>query len=252
MRIFKDKRRQKLRTQPVPSEWAEILRDLAPLYGVLPESDRLELHGHVHVFLDEKRFEGCDGMEITDEVRVTIAAQACLLLLHRDTDYFPGLHSILVYPAEYVAPVVEDDGDVITEYAMDRTGETWGQGSLVLSWQDVLSSGHDAQGAYNVVLHEFAHQLDLENGELDGVPRITDTELASRWREVMTASFIDLQKRSRAGRSTIIDDYGSDDPAEFFAVSTEAFFEAPAALAANHAELYDVLKTYYKQDPAAW
>lgn len=251
-RSFKNKRRERLKALETPEAWIQRLPDLAPLYARLPEEDRRDLHGMMHVFLAEKSYQGCDGLEVTDDMRAVIASQACLLLLRLDTDYFPELSSILIYPGEYVAPVVEYDGGIVTEYEMDRTGETWDQGSVVLSWEDVLSSGHDRHGSYNVVLHEFAHQLDFENGELDGVPELkTDADRAS-WREVMSRAFARLRSEVENEQPATLDAYGANSPEEFFAVATEAFFEAPAALAGSYPDVYDTLKSYYNQDPATW
>ena len=169
----RNKKRDELRARPFPDEWERILNDTFHLYGRLPDRDKVELKQHIHVFLDEKRFEGCDGFEITDDVRVMIAAHACLLLLHRDTDYFPTMQSILVYPSAFLVDVAEaHDGWVVSEYTEDRAGESWDLGPVVLSWDDVLDGlAPDAVG-YNVVLHEFAHQLDLESGDVDGVPKL--------------------------------------------------------------------------------
>lgn len=297
MRFFKEKRREKLRSQPFPADWERVLRKNVPLYLRLSEEDRRELHGHVHVFLQEKRFEGCAGLRVTDEIRLTVAAQACLLLLRRPTDYYPGLYSILVYPTTYVAPVVRhDDVGVVSEYEEDRSGETWEQGSLVLSWDDVKSvaapppasedresarhrsgnGGSRSEGgggaaipapadepeaatvdaelvpAYNVVLHEFAHQLDLENGELDGIPRLASPERYDSWVRVFDAAYDQLEREWKAGLEPVIDDYALEDEAEFFAVATESFFETPIAILEEYPGVYEELGAYFNQDPARW
>jgi len=248
--LLKRRRRARLRRLPVPGAWRDIVARRAPAVSRLPEPDRRELFGHVHVLLAEKRFTGCGGLAMTDEIRVTIAAQAALLLLHRETDYFPGLRSILVYPESYVAPLSEeqDDGTVI-EGSEAREGESWHEGSLVLSWSDVIGGAADPHDGYNLVLHEFAHQLDAETGQENGTPRLASKAQYKEWQGVMSREYEALCEAVRAGRPTVLDAYGAESPAEFFAVSTEAFFERPRNLKARHPELYEQLKLYYRQDP---
>jgi Mlc titration factor MtfA (ptsG expression regulator) len=253
LRFRKAKRRKQLREVPFPPEWLPIIERNFPLYRGLPEADRAELLGHIQVFLAEKRFEGCGGLEITDEIRVTIAAQACLLLLHRETDYYPLLGSILVYPGQYVAEVSEDSpGGIVDEGLDERIGETWSQGSVVLSWEDVQQDAVDIHDGLNVTLHEFAHQLDEEYGDSDGVPRLGDPSRYPDWARVMKAAYEQLRHDVHRGRPTVLDEYGATDPAEFFAVATECFFEKPAALKRKHPELYEQLKLFYRQDPATY
>jgi Mlc titration factor MtfA (ptsG expression regulator) len=217
----------------------------------LSGSDRAELLGHVQVFLAEKRFEGCGGFIIADEVRVIIAVQACLLLLHRKTDYFPGLLTILVYPQTYA---VEEQRQVAEhlweEGTVSRLGETGRRmGSLVLSWGAVQHGAADPSDGKNVVLHEFAHQLDFENNATDGVPGLATREQQLAWSEVMRTEFASLRAADQSGIPTLLDTYGAKDPAEFFAVSVEAFFERPCALRARHPKLYTELRKYFQQDP---
>ncbi|MHC5542275.1 M90 family metallopeptidase, partial [Singulisphaera rosea] len=161
--FFKRRRRERLRATPFPTAWVEIIEKNVPLYQRLGEADRRELQGHIQVFLGEKQFEGCGGLELTDEVRVTIAAQACLLLLHRETDDYRRLITILVYPSAYEAKGVEPiGGGFVIEGIQGRLGEAWQDGVVVLSWDDVRRGAADARDGQNVVLHEFAHQLDQE------------------------------------------------------------------------------------------
>ena len=212
---------------------------------------RAELIGHNQVFLAEKRFEACGDVEITDQVRVTIAAQACLLLLHRRTDYFPRLLTILVYPLTYTV----DEKRQITEHlweegTVSRLGETGRKmGSLVLSWDAVKHGAADPDDGKNVVLHEFAHQLDFENDAADGVPGLVTREQQIAWAAVMKSEFASLRAADESGIPTLLDTYGATDPAEFFAVSAEAFFERPRALLAHHPKLYAELRNYFQQDP---
>ena len=173
--LFKQHRRKRLRSQPFPPAWLDIIKKNVPIFDRLPQADQRELQGHIQVFLAEKYFEGCGGLELTDEIKVTIAAQACLLLLHRETDYYPRLITILVYPHAYVAKSVEPiGGGVVQEGEMARLGEAWKDGVVVLSWDDVRRGASDLHDGHNVVLHEFAHQLDRKTARRT-VPRSSNT-----------------------------------------------------------------------------
>lgn len=253
MKIRRKKKRRQLREQPFPGEWDAMLRRNFPLYLRLSDEDRDELQGHIHVFLDEKKFEGCGGLELTDEMRVTIAAQACLLLLHRETDYFPVMTSVFVYPSLFFAEVAEEDeAGVVTEFQEDRSGEAWDYGPVVLSWEDALVGASGEEGGYNSVIHEFVHQLDLENGAADGVPRLEGSERYAEWERVFAEAYERFERRLDAGRPTVLDEYGAEGPDEFFAVAAEHFFQTPSELREESPELYDQLKLYFKQDPAGW
>lgn len=250
---LKARRRRKLSERPLPETWRAILERDVPLYRRLSPADQAELAGHLQVFLAEKRFEGAGGLEMTDEVRVAIAAQACVLLLHREADCFPGLHSIIVYPAEYVAPLRDqDEHGVVWEEDEERAGESWAHGSLVLSWRDVLDDRQDPDTDLNVVLHEFAHQLDAGRGEMNGQPPIPDAALRGDWAAAMLDAYEDLARQVDAGRNTALDPYGAEHPSEFFAVATETFFQQPRRLQAVYPRVYDVLARYYEQDPLTW
>ncbi|PYL21800.1 MAG: hypothetical protein DMF41_01170, partial [Verrucomicrobia bacterium] len=213
-----------------------------------------ELLGHIQVFLAEKRFEGCGDLELTDDIRVTIAAQACLLLLHRKTDYFPRLLTILIYPSQYVAEEKRQIHEHVWEEGKTvRLGETGRQlGAVVFAWDAVKSGATDSADGKNVVIHEFAHQLDFENYATDGAPSLATREQQLSWREVMKAEFASLRIAGETGIPTLLDTYGATDPAEFFAVATEAFFMRPCALRARHPKLYAELRNYFQQDPVAY
>lgn len=195
----------------------------------LPVADQGELLRQIQVFLDEKHFEGCGGLELTDEIRLTIAAQACLLLLHRETDYYPELVTILVYPSAYIADEERYLGNNIWEQGEDgRLGHTGRRmGSLVLAWNEAPRGAADPADGMNLVLHEFAHQLDFEDSETDGAPALaTRTEYLS-WARVMSREFEALRAADHAGTPTVLDTYGATNPAEFFAVASEHFSSAP-------------------------
>jgi MtfA peptidase len=252
--FFAKRRRAKLRAQPVPTEWPSIIEGNVPIFRRLPAGDQAELLGHVQVFLAEKHFEGCGGLELTDEIRVTIAAQACLLLLHRETDYYPRLRSILVYPTGYVAYGERHMGGGIWEEAGEgRLGHT-GQrlGAMVLAWDSAKHGALEPTDGENLVLHEFAHQLDFEDNETDGTPVLAGRAQYLAWGRVMSEEFEVLRAAEEEGRATLIDQYGTENPAEFFAVVTEAFFERPHALRRRHPELFERLAAFYNQDPTSF
>jgi len=249
---FTKRRRERLANQPFPEAWQAILRRNVPVFGRLPQADQQELQRHVLVFLGEKRFVGCAGLEITDEVRVTVAANACLLLLHRSTDYYPGLSSILVYPRAYTAPARDwlPNGTVI-EGVDVRQGESWRDGTVVLSWDSVRRIAGDPRAFDNVVLHEFAHQLDSSWGKGDSTPVLQDRSSFLAWARVLQKEYEALRARvGRRGR-TLLDDYAATNPAEFFAVATECFFQRPREMLQEHPDLYQELKSFYQQDPAS-
>lgn len=245
-------RRRKLRELPLPDAWWSAIDRNVPYARTLSAEDRRELAGSVQILLAEKNFEGCGGLVLTDEIRVTIAAQAAVLLLHRETDYYASLKSVLVYPSAYVARsnAVQPDG-TIRETPQARLGESWTRGAVVLSWSDVQSGAADPRDGHNVVFHEFAHQIDGEDGAMDGSPALPSRARYREWARVLGGEYEQLVARIHDGHRSVIDGYGATNSAEFFAVVTEAFFERPNALRNKHAALYDELVAFYRQDPAA-
>lgn len=250
--FFKRRRREKLAARPFPTPWLATLEKNVSLYRRLPEADREELKRHMLVFLAEKRFEGCGGLEIIDEIRVTIAAHACILLLHRQTDYYPGLTYVLVYPDAFVTPDVHHVvGDMVLEGDEVRLGESWQQGSVILSWADVQEDA-EAQDGQNVALHEFAHQLDSSGGKGDSTPVLKDQETFEAWARALGRDYHRFRRAVQDRWPEVLDEYGATDPAEFFAVATECFFETPVDLRRAYPRLYEELKRFYQQDPSAW
>ena len=222
-----------------------------PYYQHLDQADRRELEDLVKIFVAEKSFEGCGGLEMTDEVRVTVAAHACILLLHRETDVYPDLRAILVYPHAYIADSAEHlDGGIVVEGRQARLGESWSFGTVVLSWDDVRQAASDPHDGHNVVLHEFAHQLDNEAGIADGAPRLPERSMYVAWARVLGSEYEALVEQVHRHLPTFLGAYAATNPAEFFAVITELFFGRPAALQRRHPELYDQLRAFYQQDPA--
>jgi len=249
---FKKWRRKRLASQPFPQQWLSIIERNVPFYKLLSPEDKKELQRHVLVFIAEKRFEGCGGLEITDEIKVTIAAQACILLLHRKTDYYPGLPSILVYPRSYIVHGVEHVVGGITLEGPDiRLGESWRRGSVVLSWDQVQRDAADIRDGHNLVFHEFAHQLDISAAKGDSTPVLQKRSSYIAWARILRRDYQRLRRDVSRNHPTLLDEYGATDPAEFFAVATECFFERPKELQQLHGELYEELKNFYQQDPAA-
>ncbi|MCK5685213.1 zinc-dependent peptidase [bacterium] len=250
-KLFKESRRSRLRDLPFSPEWEEYIINNIPMYSVIPEKYKKELHGHIQVFLNEKSFEGCGGLELTDEIKVTIAAQACVLLLNRKTSYYNDLSSIIIYPSAYFGNM---DGDFVhIENGNEvRLGESWGRGLIVLSWDDTLRGAKNAFDAENVVIHEFAHQLDQEDGSADGCPILENRSCYKSWGKVLSKEYEKLQKKRSKNRKAVINFYGATEPAEFFSCATEAFFEKSRQMQKKHPELYDELKFYYRLDPASW
>ena len=254
---LRERRRRRLRAAGFPEAWRAILRRRVPTYGRLPLAERRELERLVQVFLAEKRFVGCAGQEVDDEVRLTIAAQACLLLLGNNTGYFPTLRTLLVYPGAFVVEKLRPEpSGVLQETRQVLSGESWSQGRVVLSWEDVLAGAADPGDGRNVVIHEFAHQLDQEKGYANGAPSLTGQARRARWAHVLGAEFAALRERLASGDAfappPLINPYGATDPAEFFAVASEVFFEQPGRLAAEHPALYAELAGFYRADPRTW
>jgi hypothetical protein len=238
-----------LKTADIPVHWEETLQRGFPSYRFLSESDRRELRRCVLWFTETKRFEGCDGLVITDEIRVLIAAQACMLLLHRETPCYERLRLVCVYP-----------GSSYARSSIERvSGESWQVGVVALAWDAVRGGAANPFDGDNVVLHEFAHQLDDEDGETDGTPLLGRGKTAAEqagiyaaWARMLSTEYDDLRHHIEKGRKTVMDSYGGTNHAEFFAVATECFFEKPRQLRKKHPNLYAELRRFYRQDPADW
>lgn len=245
-------RRNRLLQTPLSPEYIEILENNVPLYTRLPKELRETLQGCINYFLDEKVFVGCEGLEITDEIRLVIAANACMLLINKGRKYFPGFETILVYPDTYKARAVSYDGLVEVHEDSTRAGESWYRGPIVLSLTDVVRGSSNEQDGHNVVLHEFAHKLDEENGVMDGLPVLRDSAHYKEWAMVLTREYDEFLDRVERGKNKVIDEYGAVSAPEFFAVATESFFEKPEQMKKRLPELYQQLQTFYGVDPAEW
>jgi len=238
---------------PFPDEWIAIVERNIAVYKSLPMALRLQLRTLIKQFLHQKHFSGAGGLEITDEIRVTIAAEACMLLLNRKSNVYPSLRYIIVYPAAFVVDRPQGDAaGVVNEGRKGLLGESWSNGKVILAWDNVLHGSKNFADGQNVVLHEFAHQLDSESGSTNGAPILTGKNCLRTWASTLSGEFEELQKDAWKGKRSLIDHYGATNPAEFFAVATETFFEKPARMAKHHAELFEVLRCYYRVDPREW
>ncbi len=235
--------RKALMEKPLPPRWLEVLDEIR-LYRRLPEELRVRLRGFVNVFLAEKRFEGCGGQEITDEIRVTVAAVACAMVLGHNRGIYPKLETILVYPSAYLGRSRKLTGGGTVVEGDIRAGESWTRGPVIIAWDEAQAEAHGEVEGRNVIVHEFAHQLDQEDGFADGQP---DDDM--EWLSVLEEEFAEADE---SYEDEPLDEYGRESMAEAFAVASEAFFEMPEDLEEKHPRLYEKLKGYYGLDPAQW
>jgi len=221
-------------------ERAEIA-DHFSTYAELPEEVQDQLDGLIHVFINEKSFEACGGLEdVTPVMQRVIAAQACLLIVNRPHSMYAELRSILIYPSAF-----GHEGEVYL-------GQSWDSGTVVLAWDNVVSGGRNQFDGHNVAFHEFAHQLDQASGSANGQPVLETRGCYHEWTKVFRSTFDSFLGRLEEHKRTVFDEYGAENPAEFFAVATETFFEKPKQLHKKYPELYNVLRAYYNLDPIGW
>jgi len=241
---------RRLPTGPIPDSWYGIVDHDVPLARWLSAEERERLLRLVQVFLAEKHFEGCGGLTVTEEMKVRIAAEACLLLLNLEGPCYPTLRTVLVYPYGFVPKIAGAPGTgEIARSPVPLIGESWGDGVVVISWDDAVRGARNPADGDNVVLHEFAHQLDAEDGTADGAPILAPGALRT-WGGVLSEEYERLRREAADDRRSALDEYGATNKAEFFAVATETFFEKPVQLEREHPELYSQLQQFYRQDPA--
>lgn len=241
------------RTATFPENWLRIVRRTLPFFDNMSTDEQGELQAHIKKFLFFKQFVGCAGLQITEEMRVTVASCACLLLLKRETMAFKGVRWIYMYPAEFVVRhSVRDAAGVVSQSNGILAGEAWQNGRIILSWDSVQQGVFDFNDGRNVVLHEFAHQLDSESGSMNGAPLLYSNGAYGSWATILSREYNALKEHAYFGKQSVLDDYGATNPAEFFAVATETFFEEPQALAHEHKDLFEELLKYYKVDPRVW
>ena len=244
---FQASRRKRVFAKALPKRLINIIEKNVLIYNKLPENFKRELHGHINVLLALKNFEGCGGLKLTDEIKVTIAANASLLLLNKKTDYFPKLSSILVYPSSYIVKESNPMGPAELEEEDVLDGESSGRGAIVLAWDQIKNAKSDLNEAYNLVLHEFAHQFEFEKATPFG-----NKENFADWIKVFSSQFKIFQRKVKSGKKIVLDDYGAEDLSEFFSVATETFFENPSLLKSKMPELYKNLSEFYNLDPVSW
>ena len=235
-----------------PQQHALLLRAM-PIYNKMTDADRAKLARHIVWFLNEKRFVGCDGLQLTEAMKLIIAADACLLVLNKSWPLYKNVKEILLYPSAYYAPQSSrDNAGLVSFHNTVRQGESWPGGTLVLSWHDVLEGNRLPSDGHNLVFHEFAHQLDQETGKTTGTPLLTSQTHYQQWGKVFSRAFSQLKTHVAYNMPHVIHSYGATNEAEFFAVITETFLEKPADLRREDPEIYRLLVDFYQFDPIVW
>lgn len=252
--LFTKYRRRKLIKATFPSEWEDIVRRNLSPYCMLDDAERKRLRELIQIFIAEKSWEGCGGLVLTEEIRVTISAQACLPILNLPHNFYENVETIIIYPSEVVLPERSLGFFETALEPLENVGPISGQafqhGPLILVWDAILESIRHPGSGYNVVYHEFAHKLDMQDGVADGTPRLRDRGEYRDWVKTCSSEYLRLLTDVKKGRQTFLDEYGATDEAEFFAVATEHFFDQPVQMIKSAPELYRVLKEFYRQDPA--
>ena len=251
---LKARKRKEIVKQEFPEAWRAILHEMVSHYKYLNDKDQDHLEKLIQVFIAEKNYEGCNGLEITDTIRVTIAANACMLLLGLSHDLYKNLDSILVYPSTVVIPESRvsmfSQSPSVTRNEVAILGQAFMRGPVILIWDAVKRGAKHPERGHNVVYHEFAHIIDMYDGKADGTPILSSRDQYKKWAKICTKEFFLLQERSKKGKKTFLDKYGATNEPEFFAVATEYFFDKPVKMKKKHPSLYTLLQGFYNQDPA--
>jgi hypothetical protein len=251
LRVFRKHRRSKIFKTPATPELKKIAAEEIALFSYIPKCFREELLAKARIIMLEKNWEGCGGLALTNRMKISVSVQAAILLLNRKTRYFPVVDSILIYPSAYRGKSQSSIGYNIPEEQI-RLGESWSKGTVVLAWDAASLQARDLSLGQNVVLHEFAHQLDQEDGRGDGTPVLKKWSSYRHWAQILGREYAMLREKTMHHEKDVIDAYGATNPAEFFAVATEAFFDKSQRMKKNHPELYEEFKEYYRIDPASW
>ena len=246
---FRNRRRRNALSKPWPDSWNLHLQRNVRLTWEMTPKELDALRDRVKIFVSEKHWEGCEGIEITDEIKITVAAQACIMLLGVKDYYFDNVKTILIFPNVFGRTTSDGVSQGQHQY---RAGEAWQGGPIILSWKDTLRGGRNEDDGHNLVIHEFAHALDGLDGEMGGNVMFDDAEASKDWQRVVDLEYLQLVRAKDSGRRTLLDPYGATNKAEFFAVASESFFEKPRELARNHQELFGLLRNYYRVDPVNW
>lgn len=247
----KRQRRQQLLASTLTEEERAIVDRHVTLMTRLPADIREKLEGKMALFLDQVRFYGNNGLEVTQDMRLSIAAQACLLVVNND-QWYRSLRTILIYPSAFKSKRLNQSGFVVTEREIARTGESWHLGPVILSWAHSERGAMNDHDGHNVVLHEFAHQIDDLSGRANGVPLLGKNQSFAEWERVFLKAYDEHVSAVEHGRKTLIDPYGAEGHEEFFAVSVEMFFERPRALQRDVPSVYRELSKLFRLDPASW
>lgn len=247
------RRRMTMSREPLPAPWLAWLKQDVPLYSQLPSHLQAQLHGLIQIFVRQKAFVGCNGLTVNERMKVVIAANACILVLNRPGvprgGLYDDLYSILVYPTPFIVPETQRHANgLVSEGARVLSGQAWDSRRIILSWQDI----EEAHSGHNVVLHEFAHYLDMEDDMMDGAPGLETPADFREWSRTFWHEYQQFGATLQAGLPTLLDPYAATAPAEFFAVVTETFFSRPGDLELHHPRLYEQLRKYYRLDPARW
>lgn len=250
--FYPNLKQKRLLRSPFPAQWLATIKEFLPFYSRMSSAEQQQLKQMVQLFIAEKQFFGCEGQVVTDEVKLVIAAQACLLLLNKKTKVYPDLRFILVYPSAFFTQhQAVDHTGVVSKPTHHTLGESWDNGKVIVSWDDSVKGVQNFRDGQNVVLHEFSHQLDSESGSTNGAPTLP-RNLYQAWANVLNREYERLVKSSLRNNRTFLDHYGATNPAEFFAVATEHFFEQPYKMQKNHPELFEQFKAFYKVDTRNW
>ncbi|MGB3795335.1 MAG: M90 family metallopeptidase [Alteraurantiacibacter sp.] len=245
------RKRERLLATPLSPEQRQVIAELVPIIRGLPVSLRPKLEGKINLFLDQITFHGNQGLAVTERMKLSIAAQACLPIVNSPV-WYETLRTILVYPSAFSAKRDTHDGSVVHESAIGSLGESWQRGPVVLSWDHALQGGLDATDGHNVVIHEFAHQLDGLSGHTNGVPILRKGQGFAGWEKAMLDAFDGHVTRVESGRPTLVDAYGAKNHQEFFAEAIVTFLEKPQALRREEPALYKQLAKLLALDPAQW
>ena len=249
--VAKAQRRRRLLATPLDVRQRAIMLDAVPILQRLPEHLRAKLEGKINLFLDQVEMHGCEGLEVTEDMELSIAAQAALLVVNSDV-WYKTLRTILIYPTAFKSKRIDRDGYIATEEETVRLGESWAYGPVILSWAHSEQGAQNHEDGQNVVLHEFAHQIDNLSGRTNGVPLLSKGQSFAEWEAVFLTAYDRHLESVEKGRRTVLDAYGAQNHEEFFAVAIEVFFEKPAAFEKDEPEFYAQLSKLLRLDPQSW
>ncbi|MDH5544425.1 MAG: zinc-dependent peptidase [Gammaproteobacteria bacterium] len=250
---WRARRRKQIKDASFPAKWKNVLLTQWPLYREIPDLLKEGLHQRIQLFIQEKQFVGCDGFQITEEHRLLIAAQACLLVINKPYEYFDELKSILVYPSAFIVKHNRQLANgTIAEEQNVNSGEAWETGKIVLSWDDAYAGMINIKDGENVVIHEFAHLLDHTNGTANGAPLLEHAKNYDVWSKTFQTAYNRLLHNLHTGEKSVFNPYGAASPGEFFAVASEMFFERSRLFQSEEPELYQELVRFYAVDPTLW